>query len=509
MKKGLFESLKEYSESDYYPFHMPGHKRNPAADFISGFYSCDITEIDGFDNLHAPEGILKEAKEYAARLYHSEETYFLINGSTAGILSAVSAVAGIRNDNIIQHTKKLIIARNCHKAVYHAAFLNHLEIEYIYPGLIEDFGIADGISARQAEKKLFEIAEREKIPLNSINNLVAGIVITSPTYDGILSDVEGIVKTAHRYGIPVIVDQAHGAHFGFHPEFPESAVAQGADLVIHSVHKTLPAPTQTALIHRNGKLVSGELLRKYLGIYQSSSPSYLLMAGIDSCMRIMEKEGEKRLDALISYRKEFEDQVRDLKKITIYPTEYKRDRSFKPGQQEPGRLVIGVRNTSFTGKELYDVLREKYHLQMEMCAMNYVVAILSLMDEKEGFLRLAKALCEIDEMLCGSVFTEGDAEETVKKEALLRGYQSESPQTVMEFHQAFTAEFRLLTLEEAKGQTAAGFVNFYPPGIPVLVPGERIDEQVCDLLKGYLAKGFEIQGLYEEQKLKCAKQARK
>lgn len=501
MKKSLLESLKEYSESDYYPFHMPGHKRNPAADFLPGFYGCDITEIDGFDNLHAPEGILKEAKEYAAELYHSEDTYFLINGSTAGILSAVSAVVNTANGGGMSdasHTKTLIIARNCHKAVYHAAFLNHLEIEYIYPDMIEDFGIADGIDALQAEEKLFEIAERKKIPLNSINSLVAGIVITSPTYDGILSDVEGIVKTAHRYGIPVIVDQAHGAHFGFHPNFPKSAVTQGADLVIHSVHKTLPAPTQTALLHRNGNLVSGELLRKYLGIYQSSSPSYLLMAGIDSCMRIMGKEGEKRLDALICYRKAFEEQVRNLKRIKIYPAEYDGNKIFKKGRQEPGRLVIGLRNTSFTGKELYDVLRKKYHLQMEMCAMNYVVAILSLMDEEEGFFRLAKALCEIDEMLC-------DTKEAVREEMCIQRYPLKGPQTVMRLSQAFTAEARLLSLEEAKGQTAASFVNLYPPGIPLLVPGERIDEEVCNLLKGYLEKGFEIQGLNEEQKLNCAK----
>lgn len=508
MKKSLFESLKEYSESNAYPFHMPGHKRNPAAGPMAGLYSYDITEIDGFDNLHAPEGILKEAAEYAAKLYHSEETYFSVNGSTAGILSAVSAAANTVNgslvrDGVLQHTKKLIIARNCHKAVYHAAFLNHLEMEYIYPDRIKDFGIADGIGASQVEEKLLEIAEREKLPLDNINNLVAGIVITSPTYDGILSDVEGIVKAAHRLRIPVIVDQAHGAHFGFHPDFPESAVTQGADLVIHSVHKTLPAPTQTALIHRNGNLVSGELLRKYLGIYQSSSPSYLLMAGIDSCMRIMAQEGEKRLDVLISYRKAFEEQVRNLKKIVVYPAEYSRNKAFKKGQQEPGRLVIGVRNTSFTGKELYDALRKKYHLQMEMCAMNYVVAILSLMDEEEGFLRLANALCEIEEMLCENPdFAEGDRGEETKKEAILKSYQSKSPQVVMGISQAFTANARLLSMEEAKGEIAADFVNLYPPGIPVLVPGELIDEQVLLLLKEYLAKGFEIQGLNDRRELK-------
>lgn len=491
MKKSLFESLREYSKSDCYPFHMPGHKRNPAAGPMAELWQLDITEIDGFDNLHAPEGILKEAQEYAAGLYHSEETYFLINGSTAGILSAVSAAAGSGN----RTAKKLIIARNCHKAVYHAAFLNHLEIEYIYPDIIKEVTIADGISALQVEKKLQEIAEKEGTPVSGISGLVAGIVITSPTYDGILSDVAGIVQVSHRYGIPVIVDQAHGAHFGFHPGFPPGAVTQGADLVIHSVHKTLPSPTQTALLHRNGSLVSGEVLRQYLGIYQSSSPSYLLMAGIDACMHFMKQEGEKRLDLLLSRRTAFMRQAAKLKKITVYSSEDGKDGDYRwrPGQQEPGRLLISVKDASFTGKALYQMLREKYHLQMEMCTIHSVTAILSLMDEEEGFHRLAKALDEIDGMLLENACPFSDGAESLRRTG---------PQIAMRMEEAFLAEGRYLPLEEAEGEIAASFISLYPPGIPLLVPGEEIDRQMLSLLKDYLEKGFEIQGLLEGQRLK-------
>lgn len=491
MKKELFEELKEYGESDYYPFHMPGHKRNSVREFLDPVYQCDITEIDGFDNLHQAQGILKEAQESAAALYASEETYFLINGSTAGILSAVSAVAN--------RGKKLIIARNCHKAVYHAAFLNQLEIEYVYPDIIKEYGVSAGILQEQVQDKIDEIIIREGIKKSEANTLIAGIVLTSPTYDGILSDIEGIVKTAHSYGIPVIADQAHGAHFGFHPAFPVSAVTEGADLVIHSVHKTLPAPTQTALLHKNGVLVSSEAVRKYLGIYQSSSPSYLLMAGIDTCMRIVAEEGRERLENILHYRKGLIKKTESLKYIRIYPSMAERalenQKSFWPGIEEPGRLLISVKGSSITGRQLYDILRETYHLQMEMCGADYVIAILSMMDKKEGFERLAKALEEIDKWIDSRKESGKLPGENFSEKEILSEYQQYRPEAVFQLSDAFMAEGCYIPLEEAQGRTAAEFVNLYPPGIPVLVPGEIVDKEMIQMINMYLEGGYTVQGV--------------
>ncbi len=491
MGKGLFEELKKYGNSDFYPFHMPGHKRNSESGPLSEVYQYDITEIDGFDNLHQAQGIISEAQKHAALLYHSEETYFLINGSTAGILSAVSSIAG--------RGQKLITARNCHKAVYHAAFLNRLEMEYVYPDEIADFGISGGISARQIEDKIKEIADNEGITKDRINSLVAGIILTSPTYDGILSDVKEIVKTAHSYGIPVIVDQAHGAHFGFHSAFPESAVTEGADLVIHSVHKTLPAPTQTALLHYNGSLVDRELIRKYLRIYQSSSPSYILMAGIDACMEIVESKGEEKLEKLISYRKEFMEEAGNLKCIRLYPamTEketQKNDKFYECGIQEPGRLLISVRGTSFSGQQLYDILREKYHLQMEMCASDYVIAILSMMDRREGLKRLAQALTEIDKTLerNGGKKKRQEEKDNNKK---IPDYQQYRPGRILKISEAFIAQSDYIRLEEAEERIAADFINLYPPGIPILVPGEKIDGKAVEIIAAYLKAGYNVQGI--------------
>ena len=488
MKRNLFEELKTYGESDFYPFHMPGHKRNPDSGFLPEMYKIDITEIDGFDNLHHAEGIIKNAQEKAASLYHSKETFYLINGSTVGILTSIAALS--------DRGKKLIMARNCHKAVYHGAFLNHLETEYIYPKMIEEFGISDGITAQQVEDKIQEIILREGISDEQAGKLIAGIVVTSPTYDGILSDVNSIVKIAHNYGIPVIVDQAHGAHFGFHSAFPENAVSDGADLVIHSTHKTLPAPTQTALLHYNSLLVSLETVKKYLRIYQSSSPSYVLMAGIDSCMDFVKREGQERLEQLLISRKELSERSKELKKIKIYPSMLERginghdiSKIFFQGTEEPGRLLISVRGSGFTGQQLYDVLRETYHLQMEMCASDYVIAILSMMDRKEGFDRLWKALSETDKLLTNT------EKNTKEEKTQFPEYCHFQPDAVLKISDAYMAEEESVPLREAKGRIVSEFVNLYPPGIPLLVPGEKIDDKMIPMIEAYLHNGYAVQGI--------------
>ena len=488
MKRNLFEELKTYGESDFYPFHMPGHKRNPDSGFLPEMYKIDITEIDGFDNLHHAEGIIKNAQEKAASLYHSKETFYLINGSTVGILTSIAALS--------DRGKKLIMARNCHKAVYHGAFLNQLETEYIYPKMIEEFGISDGITAQQVEDKIQEIILREGISDEQAGKLIAGIVVTSPTYDGILSDVNGIVKIAHNYGIPVIVDQAHGAHFGFHSAFPENAVSDGADLVIHSTHKTLPAPTQTALLHYNSLLVSLETVKKYLRIYQSSSPSYVLMAGIDSCMDFVKREGQERLEQLLISRKELSERSKELKKMKIYPSMLERginghdiSKIFFQGTEEPGRLLISVRGSGFTGQQLYDVLRETYHLQMEMCASDYVIAILSMMDRKEGFDRLWKALSETDKLLTNT------EKNTKEEKTQFPEYCHFQPDAVLKISDAYMAEEESVPLREAKGRIVSEFVNLYPPGIPLLVPGEKIDDKMIPMIEAYLDNGYAVQGL--------------
>ena len=467
MKKGLLESLQSYSESDFYPFHMPGHKRKLEKEPFAKICRYDITEIDGFDNLHKPESILREAQERAAKLYDSEETYYLVNGSTSGILSAVSTVASRA------HT--LIIARNCHRAVYHAAFLNHMKLHYVYPEMISEYDIAGPVTGDSLERSIKDILNMEKAENQKARELIAGVVITSPTYDGITSNVKEIADLVHAYGIPLIVDQAHGAHFGMHPAYPENAVKEGADIVIHSVHKTLPAPTQTALLHRNGALTDKEILKKYLQIYQSSSPSYILMAGIDEAVRIAEEEGHQRLNHLLDLRNFFLKEMKKCRHIRVCPL------------TEPGKLIISVKGSSMTGQMLYDILRDRYHLQMEMASGSYVTAILSMMDSQEGMYRFAHALLQIDQGL------------TEKKEQDRESDFALRPAVTLPMWSAYMASFEEIALDQADGKTAAEFINLYPPGIPILVPGEALDGEIIKAIHFYLENGYTIQGIFDHR----------
>jgi arginine/lysine/ornithine decarboxylase len=358
------DRLNALSASDIYPFHMPGHKRH----MPGSWYAHDISEITDFDNLHHPTGILAEAQAKAAALYGAKESYYLINGSTAGILTAVSAV--FRERDIPQ---KLLLARNSHVSAYNAAYLQQLGIAYLDPPTYEDTGLTQGITAEAVAKHLDSIPD------------MGAIFITSPTYEGVVSDITGIAAVAHRHNIPLIVDEAHGAHFGFHPAFPPSSVQTGADLVIHGLHKTLPALTQTALLHNCSERIDSEHLQRFLSIFQSTSPSYPLMAGIERCLDLVREQGESLFNEFIMMRERFIDQASQFKNLRL-----------APGVDDPCKLVIMGKETALDGPTLAKTLHDRYHLEMEKVAGHYVLAIITIMDKAEGLERLAMALHEID-----------------------------------------------------------------------------------------------------------------
>lgn len=463
----LYGLLKEYEASDFYPFHMPGHKRRKEAaeGALAEVYGIDITEIDGFDNLHQAQGILREQQRRAAEIYDSEETRFLINGSTGGILSAVAAVAG--------KGSRLLMARNCHKAVYHAVYLQELKTAFLRQKVTEPYGITDAVSPESVRQALEEMPD------------IAAVIITSPTYEGVVSDIKKIAGIVHSYGKPLIVDEAHGAHFGFHGGYPESSVRQGADIVIHSVHKTLPSMTQTALLHVNGELVDRERLRRYLRIFQTSSPSYVLMASVSQCMTFMEREGRERLEQLLVLRQEFLERIRRCVHIKA------------ADHTEPCKLVLYLTNDVMTGQQLYDILRDDYHLQMEMAAGSYVLAILTLMDTKEGIRRLADAVLEIENRIAAGLReNEAESRET-KADTVLQKNGGNPPvcEAALTIAEAYEKEAEVISLSKAEGRVAAEFINLYPPGIPLVVPGEKWNRDMIRSMECYETMGLNVQGI--------------
>ena len=467
----LTKKLQNYGQSDLYPLHMPGHKRRAYGQMPEEVLWMDITEIDGFDNLHQPEGILKELQEHAAALYGAEETFYLVNGSTCGILSAISAA--------VPEEGHILIARNCHKSVYHACYLRNLKISYLYPEPLEVYGICEPITCRQVQEAL----DREPD--------IDAVLVVSPTYEGRIADIEKIVGVVHAKGIPLIVDEAHGAHLGFAEGFAENSCRLGADLVIHSVHKTLPAMTQTALLHVNGNLIDRNKLRRFLHIYQSSSPSYVLMASIENALWQIEHQGQEMFDKFIHRWEKMCDALSTMRNLSILPTGEK---------QDIGKLLVSVKKTGLSGQQLYGMLLEDYHIQLEMAAPSYVLAMFTVGDEEEGYVRMTEALLQIDAMLEESdcvVISKGAASQYANAQSTgVAGQLAADPKPVsIPFFKAWDRETQWCELSECQGRYAGEFINLYPPGTPMVVPGERIDSTLIANIEDCLGKGLSVQGI--------------
>ncbi len=485
----LFDKLKNYSDSDYYAFHMPGHKRN--LDLMDGTspYRIDITEIDGFDDLHHAEGILKEAQERAAEVYHADETHFLVNGSTVGILSAILGTTE-KGDSIL-------VARNCHKSVYHAIYLNELDPVYLYPKFDTELGLSTEIDAADVQKALEE------------HPGIRAVMIVSPTYDGVVSDIEKIAEIVHEAGCLLIVDEAHGAHFGFDPYFPKSANMYGADLVINSLHKTLPALTQTALLHVNGERVNRRKVKRYLDMLQTSSPSYILMASIDACIHLLEQTQMQKCSIFKEYAAHIDtlrEELKKLKYLKIIQTE-------NTDRYDRSKFVISVKHAPISSHELYERLLRDYHLQMEMLAGTYVLAMTTIGDTQEGLDRLRDALlaidAEIDAKLKSGSGQEQKPMQMTDTDLPLSGRQPslEKVWTIAEAVKcrdvvpSRKGKIETCGFADSAGHISLEYAYLYPPGSPLIVPGERITQEAVEILCWYQEHDFSIEGLQSEDSI--------
>ncbi|MCD8347355.1 MAG: decarboxylase [Lachnospiraceae bacterium] len=502
---------------------MPGHKRQMKS--FADAFAIDITEIDGFDNLHHSEGILLEAQERAAHLYGADETYYLVNGSTCGILAAVSAS--------VRRGGRILMARNSHKAAYNAALLNGLRVTWLYPETDTRRGICGSIRPEQVRAALEEgmcgqgtdfsekccYENQKQVDANTdrreTSSRITAVLITSPTYDGVVSDIRGIAEEVHRAGAILIVDEAHGAHFAMHSYFPESALSCGADIVINSLHKTMPSLTQTALLHVKGARADRERLRKYLGIFQSSSPSYVLMTGMDECVRLMETRKEELFGCFVQRLQVLREHLGKLKHLHLVTGEEPELSAFAYDRSKVLISTEGCRN--LTGPGLANILRKRYHLEVEMAAERYITAILTIADTREGFERLERALLETDARL-SEHFGSGNAaredtgtgrknicQEPIESSNEENAFPLPQSEETVSMAEADGLAHEAILLKDSPGRIAAEFVYLYPPGIPILVPGERIPEELPGLLARYREYGLNVQGLadYSEKTIRC------
>lgn len=495
---GLYGELVKHGKSDMYPLHMPGHKRNPAWT-MENPYSVDITEIDGFDNLHMPEGLIADIERRAALLFGASESIISVNGSTGGILASVMAAC--------PKGGRMLIARNCHISVYHAAEIGEISLDYIYPE-INELGFAKAVTAEDisrafeeasseeafAEEALIEEALNDE-PVtgssktggpsirrffsdeNENSGKIRAVVITSPTYEGMISDIPKIAEVVHSHGAALIVDGAHGPHLHFMPEFSQSNPFSGADVVIESLHKTLPALTQTAIIHRMSDRISSEQLRHYIDIFETSSPSYVLMSSAELCVSYIERAKSdfavygKRIAKLY-------DSAAGLKNICLYST--------KEAMHDSGKLVLYDRSGKYTGKELYNILRDRFHLQPEMACIKYVLLMTSVADSMEGLSRIQDALEMLDKII-----------DVDNKTCLERTGLTAYPKNIKIFEH-FEADssnpklYENCSISSATGKVSLDFVYAYPPGSPIIVPGEIISKEAVQLLEDCAGTGLTV-----------------
>lgn len=465
MKETLHEKLEALVQTKEYPFHMPGHKRNSEVSVFDNSMRMDITEIEGFDNLHHAEDILKKEQEFAAGLYGAKQTFFLVNGSTCGVLAAICAVTGDGD--------AIVMARNSHRSAYNAVCLKGLNPFYVFPQAVPDkIDMFGKIEAQDIAKQMDE--SKAKV-----------VFVTSPTYEGIISDIEAIAAEVHKRGGILIVDEAHGAHFGFHTDFPSSAVVKGADIVIQSMHKTLPSLTQTALLHVCSDRVAIGRIASLLSVFQTSSPSYVLMNSMSRCLHFLQEEGTEYFERYIEKLRDFYKKTAELKHLSvitaeevfnIYDAEFdfsKINISAKGLMDEDGR--------PYGGKELAKDLSQQYRLQMEMVSPNYVLAMTSICDTQEGFDRLAEALFDIDKRLKVSA---------TKKTA----FSFVAPQAAMTLKAALEAEREKCDKKDWEGKVSAEYVYLYPPGSPILTPGEIISKEIKEMILHYMELRLNVQG---------------
>lgn len=472
MKKNLLEMLINNSVGGVYPFHMPGHKRN--VDYMGNNlpYNIDITEINGFDDLHHPEGILDDLNKRVSKLFSADESCCLINGSTVGNLAAILGTT--------KPGDKILVARNSHISIHNAITLNNLKAGYLYPNTLDEYGI-------HGEVNIDEL----KLVLKSHNYDIKAVVIVSPTYDGVISDVKAIADEVHKYNIPLIVDEAHGAHLGLGDYWTLNSNQMGADIVIHSIHKTLPSLTQTALLHMNGELIDRERIKRYLSMLQSSSPSYILLAGIDNCISLMEAPdfNEKIKEygsSLISLR----DSLKKMKHLELVESP----------RYDYSKIVISTKNASIESSALMYIMRTIYNLELEMDGGTYVVAMTTVADTQEGLERLERALVEIDDQLEQAHFLRTEQAEDfnigdIDIQQRLFHFSREGKEEKDRYIDNIAELFRKLNegaMLSGKGDISDSSYYMYPPGIPIILPGEEITQGHIDLMNQLKDRGYKV-----------------
>ncbi|MBC3804848.1 aminotransferase class V-fold PLP-dependent enzyme [Acetobacterium fimetarium] len=473
-KSILKKELEKINKKNHQRFHMPGHKGR-GEDF--DFRAYDITEIPGADNLHDAQGVIREVQRKLAAVYNSEEAAILVNGTTTGIHSAILGACASGD--------RLLVPVNCHRSVFGALALGRIEGVFINPKIQPDLGFATKIELDRVKKAITE------------NPAIVGMILTNPTYYGTTSDVKAIADLLHDNKKFLIVDEAHGAHLHFNQKLPMDALEAGADVVIQSTHKILGSFTQSSLMHFQGERVNRQRIKSFLALLQSSSPSYPLMISVEAAVDTAAEKGEAVFENIIRAHQKF---CRKQEKNAAV-------RLYDEGESETGydrsKWLFCTRGIS--GETVAQLLSEKYGIQCEMSGGNHVLAMTGIGTTAEDLEELTEAIAGINSKIGRAAFHEKTASQAVDRFEEFKGV---APiKTELPLWTAFTSDDKeKKPLENAKGCLIGDYIIPYPPGIPVLLPGSRLTQQMLDYLKQLLDQGRAVVGIDENREILVLKE---
>jgi arginine decarboxylase len=481
-KTPYFQALLDYVDAGVLPFHTPGHIQGNGMErsfreFVGdNICAIDLTPMPGLDDLLQPTDAVKEAQELAALAYGADRTFFLINGSTSGNQCMMMTA--------VNPGDKIAVPRNSHKSMLGGLVMSGAHPVYMQPEVDEELHMDHCVTPATVARAIEEHPD-----------LVAVYLVT-PTYYGVAANIEEIARIVHAAGKLLLVDEAWGPHFHFHPDLPVSATAAGADLCINSTHKMLSAFSQCAMLHQKGPRVRIDRLQAVIKILLSTSPNLPMVASLDVARKQMATQGQELLTGTIALAREARARINRIEGLFSLGEEHKG----RPGifDIDPTKLVVTVRGLGYTGYEVSELLRRRYNIQVELADLFNVVALFTIGTTPRAADRFVSALEEIarDERSVDMFARSG-----ILEQRLHRGKFSlpKTPPMRMLPREAFLAPAESVPLRKSKGRICAETISPYPPGIPVVAPGEELTDDIIAYLRLELKAGVRIQGPFDDQ----------
>ncbi|ADU26305.1 aminotransferase class I/II-fold pyridoxal phosphate-dependent enzyme [Ethanoligenens harbinense] len=459
----IYEALERFKQMRVVPFDVPGHKHGKGNPELTRFLgeqcvSVDVNSMKPLDNLIHPVSVIKDAEELAAEAFGAAHAFFMVGGTTSAVQGMVLSVS--------KKGDKIILPRNVHRSVINALVLCGAEPVYVNPEVDTRLGISLGMSLAQVEQAIRE------------NPDAVAILVNNPTYYGICSDLCGIVKLAHAHGIKVLADEAHGTHFYFGKDLPVSAMAAGADMAAVSMHKSGGSLTQSSIL-LTGPAMNAGYVRQIINLTQTTSGSYLLLSSLDISRRNLALRGEAVFAQVAALAQYARNEINAIGDYDAFSKELINGDSVF--DFDVTKLSVHTLDIGLAGVEVYDLLRDEYDIQIEFGDIGNILAYVSLGDSRQNVERLVSALSEVRRLYRQD-----------KAGMLTQEYIS--PQVVTTPQHAFYAEKESLPLEKTEGRVCSEFVMCYPPGIPVLAPGERITRDILDYIAYAKEKGCSMTG---------------